>query len=189
MKSNKIFVMNYKYFLKKIKCLTCITLISVSWCFGQSNNKTENDYAWVNLGIGFSAVTGSLGGSVGINCSYLKKHSIVSLRFVHSTELDLWGWGNAPTDADSNGELGLLYGFGVKRTFGFASMSTGISYVGLKIYENGKEIRHASVGLPIEIQLFLTANKIGVGIYGFANINSKSSFAGALICIQLGRLR
>ena len=182
--------MNYKYFLKKIKRLTCITLISVSLCFGQNNNKSGKNYAWVNLGIGLSAVTGSLGGSVGINCSYLKKHNIFSLRFVHNTELDLWGFGNhSLIGTDSNGELGLLYGFGAKRNFGFASMSTGVSYVGLKIYENGKEMRYATVGLPIELQLFLTANKIGFGIYGFANINSKSSFAGGLICIQLGRLR
>ena len=185
--------MNVSHFSKKFTCFICITIISFIWCFGQNSNKSEyqhdwseNEFLWVNLGLGFSSVGGVLGGSFGINGSYQIRKSIFSLRFVHSKEMNLIF---NVQDLDSNWDLGLLYGLNLRRTFGFVSMSAGISYVGLNIYENSEEMRYATVGLPIETQFFLTLKHIGFGIYGFANINSKSSFAGGLICIQLGKLR
>ena len=191
--------MNVDHFYKRFLCFICITIISFICCFGQNSNKSEyqydwryqnnwreNEFLWVNFGLGFSSVTGSLGGSTGSNVSYQIRKSIFSFRFVHSNEMNLL-WGSP--DLDSNWDLGLLYGLSFRKSFGFVSMSTGISYVGLNIYEDGKETQYTTVGLPIETQLFLTWKHVGIGIYGLANINSKSSFAGGLICIQLGKLR
>ena len=47
-----------------------------------------------------------------------------------------------------------------------------------------------TVGLPIEGQLlFMPSPLLGIGLYGFANINAKKSFIGILACAQIGKLR
>ena len=163
--------------MNRISCIICITLVSFTWCFGQ-NNKSDEKYGWVNLGFGGSSVRGISGG---ISGSYQNNFQIISLRAVSNQEIAFWGI------ADYKYDIGFLYGLSAKRKFGFVSISTGISYVGYNTIHT--EIRNAAVGIPIEIQLFLTAKVIGIGFYGFANINRESSFIGFLGCIQIGKLR
>ena len=170
--------MNNKYSSKTITCLICITIISFTWCFGQ-NNKSDNKFAWVNLGFG-----GSSGGfSVGINGSYQFRYHIISLRTLYNAE---WSLTSTP---DESGDIGLLYGLSSKKKKTFVSISTGISRVVGSINTHSKEMDYVTLGIPIELQLFLTGKQFGIGIYGFANINRESSFVGALFCIQLGKLR
>ncbi len=166
---------------KKITCLICITIISFTWCFGQNNNKSDQEFGWVNLGIGGS----SNGISLGINGSHQIKYHVISLRALYDEE---WSLKSYP---DKFTELGLLYGISSKKTgkFFFVSISTGISFVAGSVNTYNEEMDYVTFGLPIEIQLFLTGKHVGIGISGFANINRESSFVGALLCIQLGNLR
>jgi hypothetical protein len=69
-----------------------------------------------------------------------------------------------------------------------ASISAGLSCVGYNTITN-YERQEITIGIPIEVQLFLTAKVIGIGVYGFANVNFESSFMGFLICLQIGKLR
>ena len=85
----------------------------------------------------------------------------------------------------------------------FASISSGISLVGgvrrgrylsssggwfgTNYYEQDSFV---TVGIPVEGQLFwMQLNFLGIGLYGFANLNAEKSFIGALLCIQLGKPR
>ena len=46
------------------------------------------------------------------------------------------------------------------------------------------------LGLPLETQVFWRPSTvIGLGLYGFADINHLRSFGGVTFGIQLGRLR
>jgi hypothetical protein len=46
------------------------------------------------------------------------------------------------------------------------------------------------IGLPLEVQASYRPGKwLGVGLYGFANLNDRRSFAGATLGFQIGRLR
>jgi hypothetical protein len=171
--------MNYKYFSKRIKCLIYITLISFAWCFGQ-NTKSAKEYAWVNFGLGGS----SNGPSAGISGSYQIKYHVISLRALYNEEIGIWD--NFP---DNSSDMGLLYGLGARKKFFNVSISTGISRVSGSVITYSDERKYAVVGIPIELQFFHTGKIVGIGIYGFANINRELSFVGGLLCIQLGKLR
>jgi len=186
---------NKKHFLNKITCLIYFTIISFNWCFGQNNYKSENEFGWVNLGLGGS----SYGISFGINGSYQIKKNLISLRYINNVEFVL-----LCSTPNKIRDLGLLYGLSAKKSKGFASISIGISHV--ENIRRGKliscsssggwfstctyeELNYTTLGIPIEAQLFLTGKYVGIGIYGFANLNPESSFFGALLCIQLGKLK
>ena len=46
------------------------------------------------------------------------------------------------------------------------------------------------LGFPIETQLFWRPLRfLGIGLYGFANMNSQESFCGGTLSLQVGKLR
>jgi len=151
----------------------------------------EKRHYWVNLGGGFCCVHGGLGeddGGVsgGIGFSYRSGGNLFSFRAVGNSEfkLDLWGYSGPP---DKVWDVGVLYGRITKSDRGMASLSGGVGIVGASDY--GRATSHR-VGIPIEAQLFwIASDRLGLGIYGFANVNSDRSFAGALFCLQIGKLR
>lgn len=54
------------------------------------------------------------------------------------------------------------------------------------------ECRSAStvIGLPLEAQAFYRPGKrLGIGLYGFANLNRRQSLGGVTLGVQAGRLR
>ncbi|OGC85459.1 MAG: hypothetical protein A2142_08440 [candidate division Zixibacteria bacterium RBG_16_48_11] len=174
-------------------CLGALTLLpthSHSYAQDTSNNTKEQHY-WVNLGGGFGWVHGGLGGdpagvSGGLSLSYSKGSSLFSIRGVVNEEfkLDLWGYSGPP---ESVWDVGVLYGRIAKASSGLASISAGVSIVGASLDEGTLPLR---LGIPIEGQLFWTPTSVvGIGIYGFANWNSEKSFLGALLSLQIGKLR
>ena len=187
--------MHNKHLINKITLLIYFTIISFNWCLGQDNFKSENKFGWVNIGLGAS----SFGISLGINGSYQIKNNLISFRYIYNEDFCIIFCDSPPNKIQ---DLGLLYGLSAKKSKGFASISIGISYVsynirGAKISGGGgflsggtyEELNFYVVGIPIEIQLFSTGENVGIGIYGFANINPESSFFGALLSLQLGKLR
>ena len=166
-------------------------IISSNISFGQDTSKSEKGFGLVNIGIG----GGSEGISTGINASYQNNNSIISIRYIYNEEFIVLFSSHKYKIRD----LGILYGLSVKKPKGFASISAGISYVGY----NGRgsviscsgnwllssctyeELNYSTIGIPIETQLFLTRKRVGIGIYGFANLNKVNSFTGALLCMHI----
>ncbi|MDI6767679.1 MAG: hypothetical protein QME52_12730 [Bacteroidota bacterium] len=78
----------------------------------------------------------------------------------------------------------MLYGRAAKATYGAASVSGGIS-----IMSESPNTSFTTVGIPLEAQLIWTPISVfGIGFKGFANVNSKKSFGGGLLCLQIGKL-
>jgi len=156
-----------------------------------TSSNTKDQHYWANIGAGFAWVHGGLGeadGGVsgGISFSYQKGSSLFSIRGVENAELklDLWGYSGPPEEV---WDIGALYGRVAKASYGLASISGGIGIVGASDGEGRSSYRP---GIPVEGQLFWTPSSVlGIGIYGFANLNSERSFAGALFCLQMGILR
>ena len=108
-------------------------------------------------------------------------------------------FGDCPDEDEIVWDIGILYGRSsktsyAKTSYGLASVSGGISIVGVvrSDYYGGyyEKSTFLTIGIPIEVQLFWTPIPfLGIGIYGFANLNLEESFAGWLLCIQLGELR
>lgn len=156
----------------------------------------------INLGLGVSVVNGGLGGddegpSIGLSFSSQDEKNIFTVRSIICSEFKILG----PSPSEGVWDFGVLYGRTIKDTYSFASLSGGISYVNVVrrggfISSNGwfdskyEKLVSNTVGIPIEGQFFFTPFPfLGIGIYGFANINPEKSFYGCLISVQFGRLR
>ena len=156
---------------------------------------------WLNAGVGMS----TFGTSRGVSFSYPEGKSLISIRYVYNSSefapysglLQRHGLNETVWDA------GVLYGRRAKASYGLASVSGGIGMVGgvrgqkfLRRNYSGSipveypERRFITVGIPVAGQLFWTPlSNLGIGIYGFANLNPEESFAGALLGVQLGNLK
>jgi hypothetical protein len=185
-----------KLFQPKYFGLICLVVLifcrggSILYAQSAAGHAKNNCY-WVNFGFGGSRVHGGLGDSdggisVGITMSLLKGMNLFSVRGVDSEEfkLDLWGDSGPPA---SVWDIGALYGLAAKASFGMASISGGVGIVGLSDNEGKSSY---CVGIPLESQLFWTPfSFLGLGLSGFANLNAKKSFAGVLLCLQIGLSR
>jgi len=124
----------------------------------------------------------------------------LSFRYLRNEEFQILG---PDSPLETVWDVGVLYGRIAKASYGFASVSAGISLVGgvrrgRYLSSSGgwfgtryfEEKNFITVGIPVEAQLFWTPLAFfGIGLYGFANLNIEKSFVGALLCIQFGKLR
>lgn len=159
--------------------LFCISN-SLAYDYGANQKQTRHNYLWDNFGIGWGTQTLACG--LGVS-GQLGGHHLISIRGVTFIGM------SAENIVFTLHDIGILYGFSTKtpQSRGYCSFAVGLSYV------NGRNYK-ATVGFPIEVQLFLILKSKhaklfgGIGLYGFANINSEESFVGLLLCAQLGGL-
>jgi hypothetical protein len=158
---------------------------------------------WLGLGAGIGNVAegsapeqdGIDGAGVGaLFLSYQRGANVFSLRGTGAVELF----------GDGIADIGLLYGRtttgkGRHSSFGIglavvtgAYQNDGLDFCG--IFGGPSDCPDTSpqgfttVGIPLEVQLALRGRYVGIGIYGFANLNPESSFMGATISLHAGRL-
>lgn len=198
---------NRYYFLLYVGFVWSMLPICNPFIFGQSiTSDSSKQFFWLNGGIGVSSVHGGLGSypgasSFGGSFCYQSDNSLHSFRYIRNEEFQLLG-SDLPTE--TVWDCGALYGRIAKASYGFASISCGISILGgvrrgrylsssgnwffaTRYYDENNFI---TIGIPVEGQLFwMPSSFFGIGLYGFANLNNEKSFAGALLCIQLGKLR
>ena len=135
---------------------------------------------WVGAGAGVgSSSAGELAGT--INGSYRSGGHLLSARGATTGELfgdDLW-------------DLGLLYGRAMGGRPAFASVAVGVAAMGgtrrSGLFDVNPVEISTRVSVPLEVQLFWRPLRfLGVGVYGFANVNDEESFTGATLGVQLG---
>lgn len=89
-------------------------------------------------------------------------------------------------------DLALLYGRAGRWRRGMAGGSIGVAFV------DGERCSLVAACVPVSARISLPGAAraawhpfpaLGVGIYGFLNINSEQTFAGAVLAVELGRLR
>lgn len=171
-----------------------IVVFSNSGVYAQFETvQTDSDVAWVNFGVGAS----SIGISGGISVSNDIGKSLVSIRGLTMEEVNILG----PSPQETAWELGVLYGRFAHASYGVASIAGGIGFVGgvhrsRHVVSSGwlvtkyEPLVFRTIGLPVEGQLFWTPlSFLGIGLYGFANLNPERSFVGALLCFQFGDFR
>lgn len=189
------------------------SLIYVSNSYAQSNKKSDR-FAWVNLGVGQYAVSGSTDRSAtaftaydglltfGITFSQQLNNHLFSVRILNSKELNIIF---EPDDPQvSFLDMGLLYGRCLKTNNLMTSISVGIGMV--RFVDRGKlvstrggfslggnkyeKVVNKGIGIPLSGQIFIAAfDSFGIGLYAFANFNKYKSGSGFLLCLQFGRLR
>jgi hypothetical protein len=141
----------------------------------------RRDTYWLGAGIGLGSE--DFGGQ--LNTSYQFSANLISFRIASTAGLF----------EDGFTDYGLLYGratraAGERHLLGAA---LGVSVVdgcrGGGIFSDCRDVS-AVIGLPLELQAFWRPGKlVGLGVYGFANLNRSQSFAGVTVSLQVGRLR
>jgi hypothetical protein len=160
-----------EFFRPKTLALLCL-LFSSAATFGQTTKTNQaRNLIWAFGGGGIS----NLGGTVGAGLSHQFKSHLLSGRFLRNYDFNGGG-------GTKSWEIGGLYGRSYKTQYAMISGSGGVAYV-------GPSPKMGTVGLPLESQVFWTPTRyFGVGIYVFGNVNTKQSFGGAMLGIQLGRV-
>jgi len=140
---------------------------------------------WIGSGLGVAALTiadeqGIFGVAAGnLNATYQFGRTLVSARVTLATLVI----------GEIYSDVGLLYGRVLSEGSFFASVGAGVAYVEgdyTGLFGDNEEL-FATIGLPLEVQLFVRPFRfIGVGIYGFANVNPEQSFTGATFSVQIG---
>jgi hypothetical protein len=158
-----------------------------SFVYGQkTSSDSSGHFKWVNLGLGVGSLGFEAGGfsAGGGLCDQIGKN-IFSFRVLSIEEIS-----SEDYPFRGIGDIGFLYGRIAKASYGFSSISAGISLVGGGRRHNYGDEQFVTVGIPVEAQLFWTPLAFfGIDLYGFANLNIEKSFVGALLCIQFGTLR
>ena len=137
----------------------------------------ESTY-WISGGFGPAKPSYGLG----LTGSYRTGLHIFSARFLYSSEIAIL------SDHAEFVEGAILSGLAWSTTYGLISLETGVGFVNGSLDISGQyEIeKFTAIGLPVAVQLFWTpTERLGIGLYGFANFNSHEHMGGLLICLQL----
>jgi hypothetical protein len=141
---------------------------------------------WAAVGMGAAAPTS--GGDAITNMAqlvYQKGSNHFALRGVALH--DLQGETNT-TSTDLIGEVGLLYGRTRELSWGRAALAAGISGIAFDACPDDDDSCFTA-GIPIVAEVARSGRAVGIGVQGFGNINTKASYAGAVLFVQVGRLR
>ena len=148
------------------------------------NSSVKKKYYWVNFGAGSGTISEDAF-ALSANATYQFGKNLLTLRAAGTGELF----------GKSIGDNGLLYGLALEQKRVFISVGAGIAFVEGSISHGLFSTREPekigpTIGIPLEIQLFWRpARFLGIGLYGFANLNPEESFAGVSLSLQLGKLR
>ena len=164
-------------------CLTVIFLLIVN----NSNyaQPVKQNFFWIGFGIGEGSVENFKGDmAVRLAASYQFNKNLLTVRFLQDGEFMLGGM--------VLNDYSLLYSRIFTSSAFFTSFGVGLGLIHgeeKSLFDENKKIK-IRFGLPIETQLFWRPLRfIGLGLIGFGNINSKKSFYGYALSLQIGILR
>jgi len=149
----------------------------------QSPAVPSRDRFWVSGGLGVGSE--DFGGSA--NVAFQHGSHLFSLRTAATAGLF----------DDGFGDVALLYGYATPTSSRHhAGAAIGIAIVDGCVDPGDGGVfsscidQGTVIGLPIEAQLaWLPAKFLGIGLYGFGNINRRRSFGGVTLSLQVGRVR
>ncbi len=172
--------------------LCLVLVLSVIFC-QQSYGQEEDQFrrSWLTGGVFF------LGGEKPFFSSYSEAADI-SIHYQLNANLfsirALWT-GNLCFTCEETTEfwdLGVLYGRSTVSEYFHASIAGGPGLIGghhVDDFGQRKDMA-TTVGAALQAQLFLhVLPSFGIGLYGFANINTETQLYGATLNLQFGKLR
>ncbi|MEM8557760.1 MAG: hypothetical protein AAGG50_08040 [Bacteroidota bacterium] len=158
--------------------------------------------AWVGAGVGYGALPelpereqgeeglGVLTGALFVSIE--RAPVVLTLRAAGATEY----YGDEAYD------VGVLVGVGGGGPMRHLSVGVGLALVnvvsdddGLSLFGSvsgridGPADRTTTLGLPLEVQAFVQGRHVGLGLYGFVNLNREATFGGVTLAFVLGRWR
>ena len=148
---------------------------------GMAQETSNRPRAWVAVGAGGSMPTS--GGDAITNIAqlvYQKQTLHAAFRVLLLHDID--------RNTNEIGEIGPLWGKTREQSWGRTSIATGFSWVGF-FRCPGNDDECSTLGIPLVAEATLGRKLAGLGIQAFGNLNGTASFAGAVLFLQVGRLR
>lgn len=173
-------------------CLTALFLlgstIGASPAIGQSLPDTRpRDRVWFSGGFGSGRTGGgvlsSAGLASGISITYQPGPVLFTTRLA-----GVW----TIFQGDFVGDVGVLVGLGTRGRRSHASIAVGPALTGgnLRTFWADSTSFSSRLGAALQVQvLALPFTTMGVGLTGFANLNSRQSFGGLMISLAVGQVR
>lgn len=176
------------------RCCACITVLLVLCAVGTNLaqaqaapvSPTRSRY-WLNLGAGAGrAGEGYFAGTAlsgGLGLTYQPSLLLFSTRVV-----GIWN----PVRGDILRDAAVLVGVGTRGQVSHASIAVGpaLTSGNVGVFREDSTSFSSRIGAAIQVQvLSLPLEGIGLGITGFANLNSHQSFGGVMLSLGFGQLR
>ncbi len=160
-----------------------LVLIAVipTWTAAQDNGSTSEVAVWAQIAAGYA--TGGDNAAIMLGASSQIRSHVISVRSATTFNLfddDFW-------------DFALMYGLASRTSGSRITASAGVAIVDghrcANFFDACEEIS-ATIGLPLALDVaWIGLGFLGLGIHGFANINSEQSFGGIGLTVQLGKLR
>ena len=180
----------------KTHILSCSCIIIIALLLPQlsrAQDSTAINRFWFSSGLGVGQADGELDASSmngffagSLNGSYQNGANLFSTRSAIVSS----GCFLQPCDHEVFWDVALLYGRSTTQKWAQASIALGPAVTG-RVEEHDSHPPEAefeewtTIGLAGEVQLFLRIPIIGVGLYGFANLNDRESFYGLTLNLQV----
>jgi hypothetical protein len=150
-----------------------------------------SNLGWVSVGLGWGRGDSEGYVALGAEASILRGAHLVSGRWLGFLAFDSGGGRTAR-------EAAALYGRTHRGRRHQAAFSAGPSFLRCQRWSicgdpdlpGDKWTYESKIGLAMSGQIFWTPSRFfGIGLSGFANMNSNRSFYGAMLALRLGKLR
>lgn len=164
-------------------CLACFIAFSgaVPLCGQQPDDSDSAVTYWLYAGPGLTSL--GTGGSAGLGIEF--SGNVLSMRAT-STALDL---------GSETWDIALLYGRVVRHEDFLFSAGAGVAVVGGMRYgglfgAGTAEEMDTQMGFPLGgTALWVPAGVVGIGLHGYANVNTGHPFGGLGVVLRVGKLR
>lgn len=162
--------------MKLAKPLVALALSAV---LAKPAGAQERSRIWLGLGLGGGGGGDVEGASVMGQAAFQKKGHHLAVRALVIVQ---------PVGESSNsGEIGVLYGRMALRSWGHAGIAAGLAHTNVTPCPDGTSPSCHTLGVPIVAEAAARLNSVlGVGLQAFVNLNSKTSYRGGLLFLQLG---
>ena len=163
------------------RILAAVIVLCLAARMAQAQNASSGTRVWAAVGLGAAAPTS--GGDGIANMAQVvseKKSHHIALRGMIAHDIE--------RSTNELGEVGVLYGRVTSLKSFPMTLAAGLSGVGFSACPDDDDSCF-TVGVPVVAEVSRSRGIVGIGIQAFGNINSKASYAGAVLFIQLGRLR
>ena len=162
-----------------VSILLCACALAVTACPRAARAQDSPSSSWLTLGTGLGSGGAGVSGSMSLK---LGSH-VASLRVAGTGRQlggDLW-------------DVGVLYGQAACGERYLLSVSGGVAMAGghRKVdASTPREVIPAGFGVPVEAQGFVRPFPWGgLGLYAYAELSSRATFAGASLAVQLGSVK
>jgi hypothetical protein len=178
--------------IARVAARVALAVTSGGWAFpadAAAQAPAPEPRLWIGAGVGAGYLSNEVDNDAGLalnaHVAYQRGAHLITAR----------GGMLAEIFGDELTEVGLLYGRGTTDEATHASISAGMAWVHLDecpdgLFGSGSCDSASVLGVPIVAEVaWRPARIFGVGLQGFANLNDQSTFYGAALIVEVGRLR